>query len=78
MNTLQKCNSCGSANVASFCTEMAIHHAGRENLSKPHVWLFPELLVCFDCGVARLTVPEDKLRQLAEGRGAGVQRANNG
>ena len=77
MNTLQKCKSCGSANVGGFGSEMAIHHAGRENLSKPHVWLFPELLVCFDCGVAQMTVPEDKLQQLAESRGAGVKRASN-
>lgn len=37
---------------------------------------FPVLLVCFDCGMAQLAVPEEELRKLAEGRKAGAGRIN--
>jgi hypothetical protein len=36
---------------------------------KAAVLLFPELVVCLDCGIAEFTVPEVELRRLGE-RGA--------
>jgi hypothetical protein len=44
---------------------MCIHLLGLENIDKPAVWLFPELLVCLDCGAAEFAVPETELLQLA-------------
>ena len=77
MITTQPCKLCGSTNVGNFPAEIAIHFHGRGNLSKPHVFVFPVLLVCFDCGMAQLAVPEAALRQLAEDRDAGAGRIND-
>jgi|HubBroStandDraft_6_1064221.scaffolds.fasta_scaffold54550_3 hypothetical protein len=59
------CKSCGSVNQITFAAEMCIHLLGLENIDKPAVWLFPELLVCLDCGAAEFAVPETELLQLA-------------
>jgi hypothetical protein len=49
---------------------MGIHFSGLKNIDKPVVWVFPELVVCLDCGNAEFGVPEAELRQLAEGDAA--------
>lgn len=72
MDSTLSCKSCGSRNLGNFPSEIAIHFPGRRNLSKPHVLVFPEVLVCFDCGIAQLAIPEAALRQLTEGREAGA------
>jgi len=36
-------------------------------LDKPVVWVFPEIFVCLDCGIAEFAVPEVELRLLAKG-----------
>jgi hypothetical protein len=43
---------------------MGIHFPGLENIGKPVVWVFPELVVCVVCGVAEFVVPEDELAEL--------------
>ena len=67
-----RCKSCGSENVAKFTAEVAIHFRGLKNLDKPHVFVFPEVTVCFDCGFAEFLVPERELVLLQEGRAATV------
>ena len=49
---------------------MGIHFPGLKNIDKPVVWLFPELVVCLDCGTAEFAVAEEELRQLAKGGAA--------
>jgi hypothetical protein len=66
------CKSCGSANQSKFTAEMAIHFPGLKNSDKPVVWIFPELVVCLDCGTAEFAVPEAELRQLAKGDATGA------
>jgi hypothetical protein len=61
------CKSCGSVNQQKFSAEMGIHFP---NIDKPVVWLFPEVVVCLDCGTAEFVVPEEELRQLAKGDAA--------
>lgn len=61
------CSSCGSSNQAKFTAEMLVHFEGLKNLDKPGVWLFPELLVCLECGFAQATIPAYELAQLAAG-----------
>jgi hypothetical protein len=46
---------------------MAIHFPGLKNIDKPIVWVFPEVVVCLDCGTAESAVPESELRLLAKG-----------
>jgi hypothetical protein len=58
------CMSCGSVNHSKFSAEMGIHFLGLKNIDKPVVWVFPELVVCLDCGTAEFVVPEAELRLL--------------
>jgi len=59
------CLLCGSGNRAELTAEMVIHFSGLKNLDKPGVWVFPELLVCLDCGCAHFTVPKTELASIA-------------
>ncbi|MGC1417551.1 MAG: hypothetical protein WA817_19840 [Candidatus Acidiferrum sp.] len=69
------CKSCGSVNLSKFTAEMGIHFPGLKNIDKPVVWVFPELVVCLDCGMAEFVVPEAKLRELAKGEAAAARDA---
>jgi hypothetical protein len=64
------CKSCGSVNQKKFSAEMAIHFPELKDIDKPVVWIFPEVVVCLDCGTAEFAVPEAELRQLAKGDAA--------
>ena len=64
------CKSCGAVNQSKFTAEIAIHFPGLKNINKPGVWLFPEIVICLDCGTAEFAVPEAELRQLAKGDAA--------
>ena len=64
------CKSCGSLNQRKLTGEVAIHFPGLPNIEKPILWVFPELLVCLDCGTTEFTVPKSELRQLAKGDAA--------
>jgi hypothetical protein len=60
------CKSCGSANQKKFSAEMAIHFAELRDIDKALVWVFPEVVICLDCGTAEFSVPKDELRQLEQ------------
>jgi hypothetical protein len=45
---------------------MGIHFPGLKDIDKPVVWVFPELVVCLDCGSAEFAIPEAELRQLEQ------------
>jgi hypothetical protein len=64
------CKSCASVNQSKFTGEIGIHFLGLKNIDKPVVWVFPELIVCLDCGTAEFLVPEAELRHLAKGDAA--------
>lgn len=66
METVMPCKSCRSVNQSKFSGEMGIHFPGLKNIDKPVVWVFPELVVCLDCGTAEFPVPEAELRLLAK------------
>jgi hypothetical protein len=57
------CRVCASENQSRFPTELAIHLPG---LSTPHVFLFPKIVVCMDCGFTELSIPETELPRLAK------------
>jgi hypothetical protein len=65
-----KCKSCGSDKQSKFTAEIAIHSPSLKDLDQPIVWVFPELMVCLDCGTVQFAVPEEELRQLAKGDAA--------
>ena len=62
-----KCASCGSQGQGEYPAEICIHFPGLANIDKPHVLVFPQLLICPRCGDAKFTLPEDKLRLLVNG-----------
>jgi hypothetical protein len=64
------CRECASGKQKNFTAEIAVHFPGLENLDRPHVFVFPELLVCLKCGKAEFNVPETELRKLTMGGGA--------
>ena len=64
------CKSCESTNQRKFTGEIGIHFPGLKNIDKPVVWIFPEIIVCLDCGAAEFAVQEEELRQLAKGDAA--------
>jgi hypothetical protein len=71
------CKSCGSDSARTFPAEIAIHFPGRKGLDKPHVWLFPTLVVCLNCGHTEFPIPEQTLRLLKRDA-AGQSAASRG
>jgi hypothetical protein len=61
------CKGCHSDKQRVFNGEIAVHFRGLEGLDKPIVWIFPTLVVCFDCGLTEFTVPERELQVLEQG-----------
>lgn len=61
------CLSCASQNLVTLSVEMNMHFTGLRNIDKPGVWLFPDVLVCLDCGYAHFSVPAVELARLAGG-----------
>jgi hypothetical protein len=55
------CNSCGSINQEKYLAEIDIHFPGLRNAGKSPVFVFPELLVCLDCGKTEFMVPKAEL-----------------
>ena len=64
------CRSCGFDKLNKFGGEVAIHFRGLKNIDKPIVWVFPEIIVCMDCGIAQFKVPDAQLRSLEKGNAA--------
>ena len=54
---------------------MAIHFPGHQNINKPVVWAFPDLVVCLDCG-AQFALEETELRQLRGAEQAQKAKSN--
>ena len=65
-----RCKSCGSDNLGRFNGELAIHFRGLIN--EPAVFIFPELIICRDCGVGEFIVPKRELPLLAKTKAAGA------
>ena len=60
------CKSCHSEHQSNFGGEVAIHFPGLDGLNQPIVWVFPNLVVCLECGFTEFAIPEAEVRQLAE------------
>lgn len=65
-----RCKTCGSLRRRNFTAEIGIHFPGLKNIDKPVVWVFPELVVCLDCGISEFPIPETELGLLAKGDAA--------
>ena len=60
------CKSCGSNQQNEFDAEINVHFRGLKELNRPAILVFPQILVCMNCGFAEFTVPETELRPLAK------------
>ena len=60
------CSSCGSANVSHLIGEIGLHFRGFENIKTPTLFVFPEVVVCMDCGLARFALGDRECRELVE------------
>jgi hypothetical protein len=63
-----RCKACGSQNLGRFKGELAIHFQGLENVNETTIFVFPELIICRDCGFGEFVVPEKELPVLANSR----------
>jgi len=61
---VMRCKSCQSASQVKLPAEIAIHFPGRQNLNTPHVFVFPEIVICLGCGSTNFTVPEAELQSI--------------
>jgi hypothetical protein len=62
------CPFCSSSRKMKFNGEVCLHFVGGlESLNKPLVWVYPETVVCVDCGLAQFYVPDSELRTLNKG-----------
>jgi hypothetical protein len=59
------CKTCGSGNQGKFLSEVDIHFPGLRDVKRSPVLVYPELLVCRNCGKSEFTVPKDELKLLA-------------
>lgn len=64
MTSQHTCRSCSSEERQSFGGEVALHFHGLDGLNKPIVWMFPEILVCLNCGFAEFMVPDEQKKTL--------------
>jgi hypothetical protein len=62
-----KCRSCGASLVVQKLNgEIALHFPGLDGLNKPIVFVFPQVLVCLQCGFAEFAVPDEPLATIKE------------
>ena len=60
------CKSCQPNSQVELPAEIAIHFPGFESLNTPHVFVFPDIVICVDCGSTNFTVPEADLQSIRE------------
>ena len=60
------CKSCESNHQSLFSGEVAVRFPGLHNLDRLAALLFPELLVCLDCGFTEFVIADSDLRLLAQ------------
>ncbi len=58
------CRSCQSEKRGSFGSEINIHFPGIQGIHKPSIMVFPQLVVCLDCGLTEFDMPKNELRLL--------------
>ena len=63
------CQKCGSERQSKFGAEINVHFPSHKGKDTGSVLIFPELLVCLNCGFTELTLSKDELPRLAKGVG---------
>lgn len=60
------CRSCQSSNQRTYESEINIHFPELNNLKKPPVLAFPNLVICLDCGFVETKIADSELQDLVE------------
>jgi len=60
------CSSCHAGRLREYNAEINVHFPGLNGLNIPTVWVFPQLLVCLDCGQAQFKIPDAERKTLIE------------
>jgi hypothetical protein len=58
------CSLCASGDQVECSAEANMHFSGLQNLDQQGVLVFPNILVCLDCGFSRFTIPETELTRV--------------
>ena len=66
---VQTCSVCGSTELRTYSSELALHVLSRGDLDKSPLFLFPQVPVCRHCGAARFTIPVSELLPWLNGKG---------
>jgi hypothetical protein len=57
---------CTHSNQKQFPAEINVHFPGIEMIDKPTVWVFPQMGVCMECGLAQFVIAHRELAQLGD------------
>jgi hypothetical protein len=60
------CKSCQSENQRSFNSEINLHFPGLRGLDQPVMLVFPQLLVCLDCGFTEFQMQEKEVQLIKQ------------
>jgi len=63
-----RCPRCEFPQLRTFPAEISNHFPGYEGLTKRTVWVFPQLLICPNCGIAEFSIHEPELQRLVADR----------
>jgi hypothetical protein len=66
------CKVCGFDRQSKVNGEIGIRYPGLQGLEQPIVWVFPQLLVCLNCGTAQFAIPNALLSVFAEDCSSGA------
>ena len=69
------CLFCTSDNQTAFLAEIDIFFPGLINAGKDPLLVFPQVLVCLDCGFSSFTTPASELSVLAKARAQHTDRS---
>jgi hypothetical protein len=60
------CTRCLSLHQTALNSEINLHFRGLPNLGEPGLFVFPQVLVCLDCGLSEFVIEKRELAQIIE------------
>ena len=60
------CTRCLSLHQTELNSEINLHFRGLPNLGEPGIFVFPQVLVCLDCGLSEFVIEKRELAQIIE------------
>ena len=63
------CRVCGSDDIKEMNSEIALHFP--HQIEEPHIFIFPVVTICVNCGFASFSVPKADLSLMKKGRFSG-------